>query len=89
MIIVTFHFLQSTSCQQLVRGEHRYILAFITVKQPSVFLKMLIIIIIQLLIIYVSSQQMQGQLQAKNSVHTGNYIMEKHNIKSRANYKNV
>jgi hypothetical protein len=32
------------------------------------------------------SQQLQGRLQTQRSVDTGNYIMEKHNIKSRTNY---
>jgi hypothetical protein len=34
-------------------------------------------------IIYVPSQQPQGQLQAQHSVDTDNYIMNKHNIKSK------
>jgi hypothetical protein len=38
---------------------------------------------IQFFIIYVPSQQPQGQLQAQHSVDTGNYIMDKHNIKSK------
>jgi hypothetical protein len=38
-------------------------------------------------IIYVSSQLLQGQFQAQNSVDTGNYIMDKHNIKSKTNYR--
>jgi hypothetical protein len=38
---------------------------------------------IQFFIIYVPSQQPQGQLQAQHSVDTDNYIMEKHNIKSK------
>jgi uncharacterized protein YutE (UPF0331/DUF86 family) len=33
------------------------------------------------------SQQLQGQLQTQHSVDTGNYIMDKHNIKSKTNYK--
>jgi hypothetical protein len=36
---------------------------------------------IQLFIIYVPSQQPQGQLQAQHSVDTDNYIIDKHNIK--------
>jgi hypothetical protein len=32
----------------------------------------------------VPSQQLQGQLQ--HSVDTGNYIMDKHNIKPKINY---
>jgi hypothetical protein len=46
---------------------------------------MIIIIIIQFFIIYVPSQQLQGQLQTQHSVDTSNYIMEKHNIKSKTN----
>jgi hypothetical protein len=38
---------------------------------------------IQFFIIYVSSQQLQGQLQTQHSVDTSNYIMDKHNIKSK------
>jgi hypothetical protein len=38
---------------------------------------------IQFFIIYVPSQQPQGQLQAQHSVDTDNYIMDKHNIKSK------
>jgi hypothetical protein len=44
-----------------------------------------IIIIIQFFIIYVPSQQPQGQLQTQHSVDTSNYITEKHNIKSKTN----
>jgi hypothetical protein len=45
-----------------------------------------IIILIKLIffIIYVPSQQLKGQLQL--SVETSNYIMDKHNIKSKTNY---
>jgi hypothetical protein len=35
------------------------------------------------------SQQLQGQLQTQRSVGTGNYIMDKHNIKSKTNYTQV
>jgi hypothetical protein len=35
------------------------------------------------LIIYLPSQQPQGQLQTQHSVDTGNYIKDKHNIKTR------
>jgi hypothetical protein len=35
----------------------------------------------------VPSQQQQDQLQTQHSVDTGNYIMDKHNIKSKANYR--
>jgi hypothetical protein len=41
------------------------------------------------LIIYVPSQQLQGQLQTQHSVDIGNYIMDKHCIKSKANYSQV
>jgi hypothetical protein len=36
---------------------------------------------VKLFIIYVPSQQLQGQLQTQHSVDTGNYIMDKHNMK--------
>jgi hypothetical protein len=35
----------------------------------------------------VPSQQLQGQLQTQHSVDTNNYIIDKHNIKSKANYR--
>jgi hypothetical protein len=44
---------------------------------------------IQLFIIYAPNQQLQGQLQTENSVDTSNYIMDKHNIKSKTNYRKV
>jgi hypothetical protein len=44
------------------------------------------IIIIRFFIIYVPSQQLQGQLQTQHSVGTGNYIMDKHNIKLKTNH---
>jgi hypothetical protein len=37
--------------------------------------------LIQFFIIYMPSQQIQGQLQTQHSVDTSNYIMDKHNIK--------
>jgi hypothetical protein len=40
---------------------------------------------IQFFIIYVPSQQLQGQLQTQHSVDTSNYIMDKHNLKSKSN----
>jgi hypothetical protein len=40
---------------------------------------------IQFFIIYVPSQQLQGQLQTHHSVDTNNYIMDKHYIKSKTN----
>jgi hypothetical protein len=40
---------------------------------------------IQFFIIYVPSQQLQGQLETQHSVDTGNCIMDKHNIKSKTN----
>jgi hypothetical protein len=39
-------------------------------------------------IIYVPSQQLQGQLQTQHSVGTGNNIKDKHNIKTTATYNN-
>jgi hypothetical protein len=42
---------------------------------------------IQFFIIYVPSQQLQGQLQTKHSADTSNYIMDKHNILSETNYR--
>jgi hypothetical protein len=42
---------------------------------------------VQLFIIYVPSQQPQGQLQTQHSVDTSNYIMDKHYIKSKTNYR--
>jgi hypothetical protein len=41
---------------------------------------------IQFFTIYVPSQQLQVQLQTQRSVDTSNYIMDKHNIKSKSNY---
>jgi hypothetical protein len=40
---------------------------------------------IQFFIIYVPSQQLQGHLQTQQSVDTSNYIMGKHNLKSKSN----
>jgi hypothetical protein len=40
---------------------------------------------IQFFIIYVPSQQLQGQLQTQHSVDTSNYIMGEHNLKSKSN----
>jgi hypothetical protein len=34
-----------------------------------------------------ASQQLQGQLQTRRSVDTSKYIMDKHNIKSKINYR--
>jgi hypothetical protein len=45
------------------------------------------IITIQFFIVYVPSQQPQGQLQTQHSVDKSNYIMDKHNIKSKSNYR--
>jgi hypothetical protein len=36
---------------------------------------------------YVPSQQPQGQLRTEQSVDTGNYIMDNHNIMSKTNYR--
>jgi hypothetical protein len=44
---------------------------------------------IKFFIIYVPSQQLQGQLQTQHSVDTSNYIMDKHDIKSKTNYRQV
>jgi hypothetical protein len=41
---------------------------------------------IQYVTIYMLSQQLQGQLQTQHNVVTGNYIKDKHNIKSKTNY---
>jgi hypothetical protein len=49
----------------------------------------MMMIIIQFFIIYVPSQQLQGQLQTQHSVETGNYIMDKHNIKPKKNYRKL
>jgi hypothetical protein len=42
---------------------------------------------VQFFIIYVPSQQPQGQSQTQHSVDTSNYIMDNHNIKSKTNYR--
>jgi uncharacterized integral membrane protein len=42
---------------------------------------------IQFFINYVPSQQLQGQLQAKHSEVTGNYIMDRHKMKTMTNYR--
>jgi hypothetical protein len=44
------------------------------------------IIIIQFCIIYVLSQQLQGQLQTQHSVDSGNHIKDKQNKEER-NYR--
>jgi hypothetical protein len=36
---------------------------------------------------YVPSKQLQGQLQTQHSVDTSNYIMDKHYIKPKTNYR--
>jgi cyclophilin family peptidyl-prolyl cis-trans isomerase len=41
----------------------------------------------QFFITYVTGQQPQGQLQTQHSVDTGNYIKDKHNIKTTTNYR--
>jgi hypothetical protein len=41
---------------------------------------------VQFFIIYVPSQQLQGQLQTLHSVDTSNYIVGRHNKKSKKNY---
>jgi hypothetical protein len=35
----------------------------------------------------VPSQQPKGQLQTQHSLETGNYIIDKHNIKIKTNYR--
>jgi hypothetical protein len=45
--------------------------------------------IIQLFIIYVPSQQLQGELQTQHNADTGNCIMDKQNMKSKTNYRHV
>jgi hypothetical protein len=47
--------------------------------------QIIIIIIIQFFIIYMPSQQLQGQLQTQHSVDTSNYITEQYSIKSSNN----
>jgi hypothetical protein len=37
----------------------------------------------------VLSQQLQGLLQTQHTADIGNYIMDKHNIKSRVKYRKV
>jgi hypothetical protein len=44
---------------------------------------------IKFFIIYVLSQQLQGQLQTPHSVDTVNYIMDTHNIKPYINYRKL
>jgi hypothetical protein len=41
--------------------------------------------LVKFFIIYVPSQHLQGQLQTQYSVDKNNYIMDKHNIKSKTN----
>jgi hypothetical protein len=43
---------------------------------------------IQFFIIYVPSQQLQGQYQTQHSVDTGNYIKDKHNMEITATSNN-
>jgi hypothetical protein len=40
-------------------------------------------------VIHVPSQQLQGQIQTQHSVDIGNYIMGKHNISSKVNYRKL
>jgi hypothetical protein len=42
---------------------------------------------IQFFIVYVPSQQLQGQLQTRHSADASNCIMDKHDIKSKTNYR--
>jgi hypothetical protein len=57
----------------------------VDVRVTLIILLLLIIIIIQFFIIYVTSQQLQGQLQTQHSVDTSNYITGEHNLKSKSN----
>jgi hypothetical protein len=41
---------------------------------------------IQFFIIYMPSQQLQGQLQTQHNIGTDNQIVDKHNIKSKTNH---
>jgi hypothetical protein len=59
----------------------------IMIMMMMMIMMIMIIMIIQFFIIYVPSQQLQGQLQTHHRVNTGNYIMDKHNIKSKINYR--
>jgi hypothetical protein len=43
----------------------------------------------QLFVIYVPSQQLQGQLQTQHSADIHNYIMDRLNIESRINCKSI
>jgi hypothetical protein len=43
---------------------------------------------LQFFIIYVPSQQLQSQSQTQHSVDTGNYIKDRHNMKTTASYNN-
>jgi hypothetical protein len=65
---------QQNICKQDKRGKHN---------------KSIIIIIIIIFIIYMQSQQLQSQLQTEPSVDTDNYIKDKHNMKSRVDYRKV
>jgi hypothetical protein len=42
---------------------------------------------VKIFIIYAPIQQVQAQLQTKHNVDTGNYIMDRYNIKSKTNYR--
>jgi hypothetical protein len=44
---------------------------------------------IQFFIIYVLSQQLQGQLQTQHRADIHNYIMDTHNIKSRVDCRST
>jgi hypothetical protein len=48
-----------------------------------------IVIIIQFFIIYVRSQQLQGQLQIQHSVDTSNFIKDEHNMRATATYNSI
>jgi cell division protein FtsL len=61
------------------------LVAILTGLLPVLLLIIIIIIIIQFFIIYVQSQQPQGQLQTQHSVDKSNYFTDKHNIQSKTN----
>jgi hypothetical protein len=41
----------------------------------------------QFIIIYVLSQQLQGQLETQHNIGPGNHVKDQHNIKTEANYR--
>jgi hypothetical protein len=69
---------------ELMYPFHSFVQIHICIEGLCSQVIIIIIIIIQFFIIYVPSQQLQVQLQTRHSVHAGNYIMEKQNIKTIA-----